>query len=101
MELIKIVFGNLGGRDIERIFRNYFLMALLFKQLVFSLYSGPADILFNQSFPAENEQTSANLITAESSKENLKSVQVFQLLYTLSLIEAETPKEPRDSLQKT
>lgn len=87
MGLVKVVFESFGGREMERIFRHYFFFLLLLKQLILSIFSVPADSNTHDSVPSESEQLSNNILATDSSAESLNGVQVFQLMWTLALIE--------------
>ena len=95
MELVKIIFdGGFGGREMERLFRNYFLLSLLLKQLIFSLFITPVNLFDFNSIPAENGQTSGPIVVVESLKENSNEIWTFQLMYTLAQPGTDSDKAP-------
>lgn len=98
MDLVKIIFDSFGGREMERIFGNYFLILLILKQLLFSLFSVPADNS-NDLIPAENEQVSYQIVEADST-ESLEKIQVFQLLWTLAELESEETPAPEKEIYR-
>lgn len=96
MELVKIILKSFGGREIERIFKDYFLLSLLLKQLVVSLFIYPSDNPDIFSIPAEKEQISVNSITVESSEENCEDLLTFRLMFVLAQLEPQPTTVPND-----
>lgn len=96
MELVKIIYQEFGGREMERIFRNYLFISLLFKQLIFSLFSLPADVYDKDSVPADNNPVFVEIVSTDASEESLDGIQVFKLMWTLALIETKKPTAPNE-----
>lgn len=80
----------------ERIVRNFFFITLLFKQLVFSLFSVPGDSYDIDFVPVEKERVSEQIFTADSSEGSLDGIQFFKLMWTLALIETKNSTAPNE-----
>ena len=80
----------------ERIFRNFLFISLLFKHLAFSLFSVPADVYNIDSVPAENEPVSEITVTTDSAEDSLDGIQMFKLMWTLALIETKKSTAPNE-----
>ena len=97
MELVKIIFENFGGREMERIFRTCFFLSLVLKEFVLSIFSVPADPKSIDSVPVKNEQISEYFFAPDSSEGSLDDFQLFQFIWTLSQLETQGTNAPKQS----
>ena len=96
MEIVKIIFEKFGGREMEGIFRNFFFISLLFKQMAFSLFTAPADVYEIDSLPAEDEVVSKEIVAIDSAEDGLNGIQLFKLMWSLALIETKNSTVPNE-----
>lgn len=95
METMHVIFENYGGQQIGRIFKNYYKLTLLLKQLMFSLLIISADPV-NNLLPEEKNQTIVNNIEAESLDQELNWIQTLRLMLIIAQLEEKTNAPEED-----
>lgn len=80
MEIVNIMFEKYGGGQMSRIFRNYLMLALLLKELMFSLFLIPEDRSAIDPAPYNNTSIFGAENTAEADISTTRILQLLPLL---------------------
>ena len=95
METMDLIFDNHRGQQIGRVFRNYFTLALLLKQLIFSIFTISANQSTISAITDENSSIITKCTGAKSSEVELNWIQSLQLKLSLARLETEKPNVPK------
>lgn len=98
MEAIKFIYEGFGGRNMDQIFRRYFLLMLLLKQMIFALFFSPVDHFNNYIFSTETEKISGDLEATESVEKGWDSIRRFQHLFIPDLLEIKQTTASKEKL---
>ncbi len=100
MEQLKVIFEGLGGRELERIFKNFFLLSVLLKQIMISFFAGYGEIPEHFSIPEEQKEVINRDISSGTSEENSSDPSTFQLMATESQLEKSKITIPENSFSE-
>lgn len=79
METMHVIFENYGGQQIGRIFKNYFSLTFLLKQILFSLSIISADRPVVNFLPEEKRLQIENIAEEAPLDRELNWIQILQI----------------------
>lgn len=95
MDAINFIYERFGGENLARIFRTYWLLLLVIKQLMFSLFS--AEPLELPVHLHSKEVINKEITTTETGKESFSGFDFMRVLITTAQLEPhmllEKPKQ--------
>lgn len=84
MEIVNIMFEKYGGSQVAGIFRNYLVLAVLIKELMFSLFVMPQALPATDPLPENSTHIPDTLETTRSDGEDLSIGRFLQLMLTVN-----------------
>ncbi|WP_029037884.1 hypothetical protein [Salinimicrobium xinjiangense] len=92
METIDRLFGNYGSEHLARVFKSYWSLLLLMKQVTFSLFL--IGLPIQDQLPVENTEIIKE-VTVRDREENLNNPNFFRLIVSLAQV------SPNEQFEKT